>query len=377
MSFLTKMQGHLKTCKEFAFLIQIATPDSYDHEIKTTLTAFYRPGKGTSGGDKANSIFLGTFTNSVLCQGRYVFMSSQRDFERLLAKDKSIKRNTISGTEFKAFNKFLLVNKIIEVIRPPIPAKKKSGVYRVIDEELRALLSKTVDSSAEQTQLAQCLEIYEETRKSPQKSSRISSHGKEEEQESEQENQSVHEGEVASPSTTSPANQSENTSSSNSFPPYPSSLGSPTGSEAINDEAISLANKLYFLLGSKTLPEKDRKAFSDFKKLIDDGTELSTKSIDYVNGQYRRRKKSVTEERLEQWRGFAVLRGLDNLSMSDLKTIYGLMAPYCVYSRLEDPKRSEEMFAKVHAYTDSKGFEKEKVDLLIVSIGTESRKPVI
>lgn len=118
MNYLAAIQETLKTNQEYAFL-NLTTPVGQiePKEAMETDKGLYQPPKEFAKDAKLNSKLMAVWLNAVLTQRRWVFMNTYRDFCKLVAKDRNLKRNTVSPEEFKGFNHYLLFNKFIDIVR--------------------------------------------------------------------------------------------------------------------------------------------------------------------------------------------------------------------------------------------------------------------
>ncbi len=333
----------VKVNKEYAFLVHTQRVSQFKiADVRESLEASYKPERNVTPQDKVNSKLFGTWLNSILSQGRYVFMNSYRTFNILLANDRNTKRNTLSRDEFKAFNKFLFINKFAEPIKEP--TKSKSGVYRVTHPAIRNMLQQLTALETEKAQESQCLEIYAKNEELHQKIH--SKPSQEDVLESEVENESVHqqEGELPEDNTSQWAGQA-NASFLKSESPQ-----SPKKHEDLY-ASVPLVTKLSFILGSKTFlsmvagDEKKKgyyKKFSDFAELLVKNVELTKKqtemTIDWF-GKIKRQDKS--NQMIGYFRFLDEMAKVDlhlTLQVEDIEFIHDTLVVY--YN--SNPKTKEE-----------------------------------
>lgn len=317
--------------------------------------AAYKPEKNIKKSDKLNSKLFGTWLNSILTQGRYVFMSSQRTFEDLLANDRNLRRSSISGEEFKSFNTFLLVNGFVEVVREPSKTKRQSGVYKIKHSQIRMLLNEVVAEAFEQQQMSQCIDLLEKSEKTSQKTPQKTSH----EEEGEKEHELVVEVGFEKENETNETNETKKPSTA-----LPSELPSPTSTPLVGFPVM-----LKFCLGSKNLKEKYVAKFRDFLDLaVNKNVELSQPTKKMILDQYNRVKQLDTKESIEIcYPEYAQHLGLQ-ISEKQRQDVHDIMAS-TFFENTRSDHNLHNMFFELERYCQSSNLDKDTFERYYVMVG--------
>lgn len=326
MSFSKKITELTKSSSEFTFLTQVKAIREYPPEIQKELIGLYKPDKTIKKADKTNIKLLGTLVNSILCQKKFVFMFSQGNFNKLLPKDKATRRNTISGEEFKIFGQYLIINRIIAVIRPAIRGSNKAGVYQVIDKDLRSLLELLTSNSIEADQMAQAIEMYEKGKITTVDTNSNTTDGIEVEIEVLDKDQDTNQGEIASQSQDDASPQSI---SSQDSPNYSLNTFYYQHSKALEHYSlVPSLEKINFCLNHNDFPSKYKSSFEDFLDLVTRGKDLTIKSIEFVNDRYVKLIREDKLRRLDCFFEYAQHVELRGLVLKDMEAIHDLMDKY-------------------------------------------------
>lgn len=92
---------------------------------------------------------LASLFNALYTQNLPMFILSKKIIEDLIKLDKRLKRKTLDGKTYKYFLKRLINSGIIEVVESSSSFKEKRrrvGLYRVKDEELRQLFFEDIEN---------------------------------------------------------------------------------------------------------------------------------------------------------------------------------------------------------------------------------------
>ncbi len=359
-SFAETLKQALTANQEYAFLVQTQKASEFEVvEIREVLEAAFNPDKNIKPSDKLNSRLFGVFLSSVFLQRRFVFMTTQETFVKLLKANKDISRRTINGEEFKAFNHWMLINKFIEVVRQPKKGDRRAGVYKLAHPELRALLGLLVNLDVEKAQEAQCIEILEDLRKSTEKTSEKITGEEEEvlEVEIEERKQTETVKEEPNKILPSPTGQAADASLKNSNSLKPTSLGK----RPIDDPfaSIPLAQKIDLILGSKafaivvanTVTKRDYLAiFQNFRQLLVTKNELTSDQArmvtDWLIKVTKRERESLMYDYLtivDEMAKSGIELG-SSMWVDDMEVVYGIMERYLTASKTADDAESDRIF---------------------------------
>lgn len=105
--------------------------DLEDERIRKSLANVYELRSRTN-------LMIGTLINAIFTQMAQTFMISRRGMIHLLKQDTHNVCKSISSEEYRLLIQHLIDRGVIEMLR--VPTKKKSGVYKLVDQKLVGVL---------------------------------------------------------------------------------------------------------------------------------------------------------------------------------------------------------------------------------------------